>query len=122
MATLHKLSVGDPTEVNPKDFFSDICPKILELQAEPCAQLGGAYGIQLFGDAGGAWTLDFPTAKVSDGIADGVDLYLEMDVDDFKTMMKGNLDIQASVLAGKIRFEGDPKLFGNLAAVLQPSE
>ncbi|MBN2358330.1 MAG: SCP2 sterol-binding domain-containing protein [Deltaproteobacteria bacterium] len=122
MTTLHQLKTGEPQDITPEQFFSDICPKILEAQKEPCAKLGGTYGIQLFGERGGAWTLDFPRATVNNGIGDKVDLYLEMDAEDFASMMKGKLDIEAAARAGKIRFNGDARLFGNLAAVLLPAE
>jgi hypothetical protein len=118
----NRLMAGEPIEFSPSDFFTDLCPKILQAQKGPCAQLGGAYGIQLFGDKGGSWTLDFTTAAVAAGIADKVDLYLEMDSSDFVSLMKGTLDVEAAAKAGKISFNGDVRLFNNLAVVLQPAE
>lgn len=118
----NRLMAGEPIEFSPNDFFNDLCPKILEAQKEPCAKLGGQYGIQLFGDKGGAWTLDFTKAAVQSGIADKVDLYLEMASEDFISMMKGTLNVEAAAKAGKISFEGDPRLFNNLAVVLQPAD
>ena len=117
-----QLKTGEPVHISPKDFFNDIAPKIIEAQKEPCAKLGGTYAIQLFGDGGGAWTLDYVNAKVNDGVAEKVDLYLEMAAEDFQQMMKGTLDVEAAARGGKIRFDGDPNLFNNLAAVLQPAE
>lgn len=118
----NRLNTGEPMEFSPTDFFTDLCPKILEAQKEPCAKLGGAYGIQLFGDKGGSWTLDFTKAAVNAGIADKVDLYVEMETADFVSMMKGTLNIEAAAKAGKISFNGDPRLFNNLAVVLQPAD
>ncbi len=117
-----RLKTGEPVEISTSDFFGAICPQILESQKEPCARLGGAYGIQLFGDSGGAWTLDFVNAAVKDGIGEKLDLYLEMDAKDFLGMMKGTLNVEDAARAGRIRFEGDPRFFNNLAAVLQPAE
>lgn len=118
----NRLNAGEPMTFSPTEFFTDLCPKILEAQKEPCAKLGGAYGIQLFGDKGGSWTLDFTKGAVNSGIADKVDLYLEMEAADFALMMKGNLNVEAAAKAGKISFEGDPRLFNNLAVVLQPAD
>lgn len=118
----NRLNTPEPMDFSPSDFFTDLCPKILQAQKEPCAKLGGAYGIQLFGDKGGSWTLDFTTAAVNTGIADKVDLYVEMESADFVSMMKGTLNIEAAAKAGKISFNGDPRLFNNLAVVLQPAD
>jgi putative sterol carrier protein len=116
------FKVGDPVTISPKIFFDDICPKILTAQKEPCAKLGGTYGIQLFGDGGGAWTLDYGAAKVSNGVGDKVDFYVEMTAEDFHGMMKGVLDLEAAARGGRIRYEGDPALFNNLAAILKPAD
>lgn len=118
----NRLIAGQPIEFSPIDFFTNLCPKILEAQKEPCAKLGGAYAIQLFGDKGGAWTLDFTKAAVESGIADKPDLYLEMDSADFIAMMRGTLNVEAAAKDGRIAFEGDPRLFNNLAVVLQPAD
>jgi alkyl sulfatase BDS1-like metallo-beta-lactamase superfamily hydrolase len=122
MSSLKKLSVQEPKDLTPAEFFGDHCPKVLQAQKVPCAQLGGRYGFRIFGERGGAWTLDFATAEVQVGLADKVDLYLEMDDKDFFTLVKGSLDVVATINAGRIRIDGDPKLLGNLAAVLQPGE
>ena len=45
----------------------------------------------------------------------------EMKAADFAAMMKGTLDVEKAALDGKIQFEGDPSLFANLAAILQPA-
>jgi putative sterol carrier protein len=120
--SLHKLNTGDPVEITVQQFFSDICPKILEANKEACAKLGGYYGFQIFGEGGGNWTLDYTKSEVRDSLDEKLDLYLEMDAADFLGLMKGTLDIEASAKEGKIRFEGDPRLFNNLAAVMQPAE
>ena len=117
-----RLKTGEPVEISTSDFFGAICPQILESQKEPCARLGGAYGIQLFGESGGAWTLVYVYAEVKNGIDKEVDLYLEMDAKDFLCMMKGTLNVENAARAGRIHFEGDPRLFNNLSAVLQPAE
>ena len=118
----HRLNAGDPVEITPQQFFTDICPKILDAQREPCAKLGGTYTVQLFGEGGGSWTLDYDNAKVTDGVADKSTFHLEMNAGDFSGMMKGTLDVEAAAKEGRIRFQGDPALFSNLAAVLQPAE
>lgn len=119
----HQLKAGEPIqEMTPAQFFNDLVPKILEAQKDACAKLGGTYGIQLFGKNGGAWTLDYANAKVDAGVGDKVDFYLEMRADDFQKMMKGTLDVIEAAKGGKVRFNGDPALFNNLAAVLQPAE
>ena len=117
-----QLKTGAIVEITPKSFFEDICPKVLEAQKEPCAKLGGTYGVQLFGDNGGAWTLDYVNASVKEGVDEKVDFYLEMTAKDFQGMMKGTLNVEDAARAGKIRFEGDPRFFNNLAAVLQPAD
>ena len=116
-----RLKTGEPETVSPQTFFTDVCPKILTAQKDICAKIGGTYGIQLFGDKGGAWTLNFATAKVDTGVADKVDFYLEMQAADFENMMMGKLDVLGSAKDGKIRFEGNPKMFSNLASVLRPA-
>lgn len=121
--SVHQLKAQDPIkDMTPAEFFNELVPKILEVQKEPCKALGGTYGIQLFGDNGGAWTLDFANASMKSGVADDVDFYLEMRADDFSGMMKGTLDVAKAAMEGRIRFEGDPAMFNNLAAVLQPAE
>lgn len=121
--SVHQLKANAPIEeMTPVQFFTDVVPRILVAQREPCASLGGVYGIQLFGDHGGAWTLDFSKASLCTGASDDSDLYIEMKATDFASMMKGTLDVQKAALDGKIQFEGDPSLFANLAAILQPAE
>lgn len=120
--SVHQLKAGAPIEeMTPAQFFDDVVPQILKAQKEPCASLGGTYGIQLFGDNGGAWTLDFAQGSLASGTSDDTDLYVEMKAADFAAMMKGTLDVEKAALDGKIQFEGDPSLFANLAAILQPA-
>ena len=116
-----RLKTGEPESVSPSTFFNDVCPKILTAQKDICAKIGGTYGIQLFGDKGGAWTLDFTTAKIDSGVAPKVDFYLEMQAADFENMMMGKLDVIGSAKDGKIRFEGNASMFNNLASVLRPA-
>jgi hypothetical protein len=117
-----QLKVGDPVKLSPKQFFDDVCPQILTAQKDSCKQVGGTYGIQLFGDGGGAWTLDFPEARVKKGLDKDLSFYLEMTAEDFHGMMKGVLDIEAAARGGRVRFEGNPQMFGNLAAILKPKD
>lgn len=121
--SVHQLKAQDPIkDMTPAEFFNELVPKILEVQKEACAALGGTYGVQLFGDNGGAWTLDFKGAKLTAGVGGDVDFYLEMRADDFQKLMKGTLDVEKAALEGRIAIDGDPAMFNNLAAVLQPAE
>ena len=119
---LQLQTMGGAIDTSPQQYFNEVLPKIIEAQREPCAKLGGTYGIKLFGEKGGAWTLDFPAAAVRPEVDAKVDFYLEMTAVDFIGMMKGSLDVEKAALAGKIRFEGDPRYFTNLAIVLKPAD
>lgn len=120
--SIHQLKTGEPVSITPAKFFNDVVPSILTAQKDVCAKVGGSYGVRLFGENGGEWTLNFADASVNTGVADELDFYLEMDATDFNGMMKGTLDLQAAAVAGKIRFDGDASKFSNLAAVLKPAE
>lgn len=116
-----KLKTGAIAPVTPVEFFTSICPKTLKVHQAICAKLGGRYAFQLFGDGGGAWTLDYARARVNDGIADdGWDLYLEMTASDFSELLKGTLDVDAAAEQGRLRVDGDVALFSSLIAVLEP--
>jgi hypothetical protein len=119
--SLLKLKTGDPKPMTPVEFFEGVLPKVMELQKSVCQKLGGRYAFQLFGDGGGAWTLDFPHAQVGAGVNDaGWDLYLEMTAGDFTDLLKGTLDVARAAGEGRIRVDGDVSLFGNLMAVIEP--
>ena len=120
--SLLKLKTGAPSPVTPVEFFTSICPKTLAVHEAICAKLGGRYAFQLFGDGGGAWTLDYATAQVADGVEnEGWDLYLEMEAADFSDLLKGTLDVDAAADQGRLRVAGDVSLFSNLLAVLEPT-
>jgi hypothetical protein len=117
-----KAQSAGTSPVSPREFFTSICPKVLELHAGICARLGGRYAFQLFGEGGGAWTLDFPRGRVDDGVQDrSWDLYLEMEAGDFTDLLKGTLDVEAAAGAGRLRVDGDVRLFSNLIAILEPA-
>ncbi len=116
-----RLKTGEPETVAPATFFNDMCPKILAAQKDICGKLGGTYGIQLFGDKGGSWTLNFAKASIDKGVAEKVDFYLEMTAADFEKLMMGKLDVLGAAKDGLIRFEGNPSMFNNLAMVLKPA-
>jgi hypothetical protein len=120
--SLLKLKTGAPVPVTPREFFGSICPKVLALQAEICRKLGGTYAFSLFGDGGGAWTLDYTDAAVRDGAAEDADLWVEMDASDFTELLKGTLDLDAAASAGRIRLRGNPALLSRLVAVLEPAQ
>lgn len=121
--SIHQLKSQDPIkDMTPAEFFNDLVPKILEAQKAACQTLGGTYGVQLFGENGGAWTLDYANATLHSGVLDSVDFYLEMKAADFASLMKGTLDVVKAAKEGRVSFEGDPQAFNNLAAVLQPAE
>ena len=113
-----RLKTGEPKSVSSASFFNEICPQILTDQKAACAKLGGVYGIQLLGETGGSWTLYFDNATVENGIPENVDFLMQMESSDFEAMMKGKFDV--STAPDKIRFEGKPEMFNNLAIVLRP--
>ena len=119
--SLHQLRTGSPTPTTAVEFFRTICPKVLTLHATICKQLGGLYAFQLFGEGGGAWTLDYPACVVRDGALDDADLYVEMEARDFADLLRGTLDVDRAAEEGRIRINGDASLFTNLAAVLEPT-
>ena len=119
--SLLKLKTGDPSPVTPAEFFTAICPKVLALHQGICRKLGGRYAFQLFGDGGGAWTLDYNNVVVHDGAEGGSDLYVEMTAADFTELLKGTLDLEAAAQEGRLRASGDVALFSNLVAVLEPA-
>jgi hypothetical protein len=119
--SLLKLRTGSVAAVTPSEFFTSICPKTLAVHRAICTKLGGRYAFQLFGDGGGAWTLDYGKAQVDDGVEDDRwDLYLEMTASDFSELLKGTLDVDAAADQGRVRIDGDVSLLSNLIAVLQP--
>jgi hypothetical protein len=117
--SLLKLKTGEPNPVTPQEFFSVMCPKVLSLHGAICQKIGGTYAFQLFGDGGGAWTLDYNSQLVHEGVMDKPDLYVEMDAADFSDLLKGTLDVEAAADDGRIRIGGDAALFSNLIAVLE---
>ena len=48
------------------------------------------------------------------------DFYVEMDAVDFTALLKGTLDVERAAGEGRIRVGGDPSMFANLMAVMQP--
>lgn len=118
--SLLKLKTGAPSPVTAREFFDDICPKVLGLQSDACHKLGGTYGFAIFGDEGGNWSLDYASASVTMGNAASADLYVEMDAKDFGDLLRGALDVEASATAGRVRFSGDVSLLPNLTALFEP--
>jgi putative sterol carrier protein len=107
------------TPYDPARFFDQDCPGILRQQAERCKKLGGVYMIQLTGDGGATWTLDFQKATISRTDSEECDLFVEMSMVDFSAMMRGQLDVRKAAQDGRIKFEGDPTLFRHLGMLFE---
>jgi alkyl sulfatase BDS1-like metallo-beta-lactamase superfamily hydrolase len=100
------------------NMFDKAIPALLAAQRARCAQIGGTYGFDLFGDGGGAWTLDFAAATVTKGIAPKATLTLSLPAADFERMMNGSLDVTEAIKEGRLRIGGDAKRLTDLLSVL----
>ena len=104
--------------ITPENYFEQILPNILKEKIIGTNGNNHTYGFRLFGETTNAWTIDMAQRRVHDGIMETADFYIEMDGADFTSMMQDQLDVDNALVDGRIRWNGDLNLLGELAEVL----
>jgi hypothetical protein len=102
----------------PRTFFEKACPRILDVMRTTCVELGGKYTIEVTGDEGGAWTLDYPAAQVRAGKDAAADLYVTLTPEQFAGVSTGKEELAKLVADGRAPSTGDAKRVENLSFVL----
>ncbi len=104
-------------EFNPRGFLE----KIEKFGREKSFPSSGVVQINLKGEYGGSWQLNFSPGglTIREGQDTEPDLILEMETEDFQALLEGNLPYNALLPRGKVRLEGDlnlarilPEIFG----------
>jgi hypothetical protein len=113
--------LGFEQQKTPAHLFGVVCPQVMRARRAALEVLGGRYGFNLLGEGGGQWTLDFRTAEVRTGVADGADITLELDAKDFERLMSDRLKVADAVAAGRIRWSGRTELLTNLKFAFLPA-
>ena len=104
--------------ITPENYFEQVLPNILKEKIIGTNNNNHTYGFRLFGETTQAWTIDLGQRRVHNGLMDGADFYIEMDGADFSAMMQDQLDVDNALVDGRIRWNGDLNLLGELAEVL----
>ncbi len=113
MATRKKPPRATPT---PQAFFESACPRVLQIMRATCAELGGAYCIDV--DGAGAWTLDFPSATVTPGRGPAAAVTVHLSPAQFASLSTGKVELAKLVADGAARCEGDRARLENVSLVL----
>ena len=101
----HPHLTPEPQEPDPRSFFVDMVPKLLQTKTRSPAPGEGSIGFVLEGDLGGSWTVDLSGGSVIDGVA-GASFCMNVASKDFALMMNGKLDVIGALQSGKIRMTG----------------
>jgi len=113
MAARKKAPRTAPT---PQSFFELACPRVLQIMRATCADLGGAYCIDVEG--AGAWTLDFPTTTVKPGRSADAAVTVHLSPAQFASLSTGKVELAKLVADGAARCEGDRARLENVSLVL----
>ena len=99
----------------PKDaqeLFNDQVPKALGSFPEQAKEVNAIYCFKITGDGGGEWTVDLtsdpPSCKKED--TGNAQCTIEVDHDDFKTMLADPTAGMQLYFQGKLKVTGDPML------------
>jgi hypothetical protein len=118
MAAKKKSTSTKKAPLPPRAFFERAVPRILDVMRTTCKELGGKYTIEVAGDDGGAWTLDYPTASVHPGADPGADLVVHLSLDQFTAVSTGKEELAKLVVDGRATSTGDKARIENLSFVL----
>jgi hypothetical protein len=111
--------IGKKPQPSAKAFFEDVCTTLFRMRADDCRAMGGTYCFELKGRGGGSWTLDFANTTLIRRECEAT-LVLRTTTEAFEALLAGELDVPVAVADGTLTFEGDPKLFSNLAKFTAP--
>lgn len=103
---------------SPFDMFVTQLPAFLEAEEQRLGTISSSFAINVFGEGGGLFFVD-PKNKVSreQNENDNADCIVEMGIEEFRSMTRGNLDADAAFESGKLRFNGDPEQLVALGAL-----
>ena len=104
--------------ITPENYFEQVLPNILKEKIIGTNKNNHTYGFRLFGEDTNEWTIDMGQHRVHNGLIENPDFYIEMDGTDFSAMMIDELDVDNAIVDGRIRWNGDLNLLGELAEVL----
>jgi hypothetical protein len=100
----------------PKQFFEVAVPRVLAIMRATCADLGGKYCVDVDGE--GAWTLDFPAARVVPGCVEGSDVVVHLSQAQFASLSTSKVELAKLCADGAARVEGDRGRIENVSLVL----
>ena len=103
---------------SPRAFFEGAAPRLLQMLRTTCAELGGVYVLEVQGEEGGAWTLDFAAAQVRAGRADGADLVVTLTAEQFAAVSTAKIELAKLVADGTAPSTGERARVENLSFVL----
>ena len=109
---------GKKPPPSPQDFFARAAPRVLTALRTTTAELGGRYVIEVQGEGGGAWTLDFPAAAVRPGKEDGADLVVTLTAEQFAAVSTAKIELAKLVFDGSAPSVGERGRVENLSFVL----
>ncbi|PTX54994.1 SCP-2 sterol transfer family protein [Melghirimyces profundicolus] len=106
-------------EMSTKQVFEEIESRLKE-NPEPIQGMETVYQFELSGDDSGVFQLKLSegTAGVEEGTPHEADCTIQMDSEDFKEMLLGNLNATAAFMSGKLRVKGDMGKAMKLQSVL----
>lgn len=97
----HPGLTPEPQAPDPRSFFVELLPKLLQHRTSG----GESIGFILDGGEGGSWTIDLARGEVLDGAADAP-CSMSLASEDFARMMNGKLDVVGALQSGEIRISG----------------
>lgn len=104
-----------------KRLFEEILPSKITTYQEKVTDLCGKISLDITGDEGGKWTLNFDKipATITKDIPPNSNLTITIDCKDFKGLLNGTLNPITAYFAGKINLAGDIALAMKLKDLLK---
>ncbi len=119
--SIMKLKGNELRPLTAEQFFTDICPKLLDARRDLSGRIGGKYSFSVHGPRGGGYTLDLDDWRVLPWSTPGAALELITSDERFEALLTGAFVVEDTGLVEGVWLQGDPKALGQLLAVMAPS-
>ena len=104
--------VAPPDDISPLEFFTRWVPEAVAADESRRAKLTGTEALivfELLGDEGGSYTISITDGEVtgSEGAVDQPDLRVDVDVDTWRRLNRGEISGPEALLRRKVKLHGD---------------
>ena len=115
--SLLRLKADAAGNFAPQDLFGDIVVGLLDRDTSSDAG-DGTLVIEVSGEGGGAWTVDFGGRTVFEGAGQNPDCKLKLTPKGFGDLVRGRLDAEAAIETGDFLCFGDVDVLMHFSSLL----